>query len=97
MHVCAYTEAWFQWDPRKARSNLAKHKVSFSDAVGVFEDQQALTVNDPHPAEERYVTLGLDFIGRLPVVSWTLRADDIRLISAQAATRRERTDYERNG
>jgi len=28
----------FEWDPRKAAANLAKHAVSFEDAATVFGD-----------------------------------------------------------
>ena len=86
----------FQWDPRKAKINRAKHKVSFADALGVFEDPRAITIDDPHLDEDRYVTIGLDPLGRLLVVSWTSRNSEIRLISARLAMRRERLDYERN-
>jgi uncharacterized DUF497 family protein len=41
----------FQWDPRKAASNLDKHGVDFGDAVAVFEDPRALTMPDPHPTK----------------------------------------------
>jgi uncharacterized protein len=40
------------------------------------------------------VTLAVDLLGRVLVVVWTLRRDDIRLISARKATRRERLQYE---
>jgi len=85
----------FQWDPRKASANLRKHRVDFADAVGVFEDPRALTMEDLYPEEERFLTLGLDFLGRVLLVVWTWRGDDIRLISARGATRRERRQYER--
>jgi uncharacterized protein len=83
----------FQWDPRKARANVAKHGVAFADAVGVFEDPGAVTIDDPHPDEQRFVTMGLDFLGRLLVVCWTLRDDDIRVFSARTATAVERATY----
>jgi uncharacterized protein len=85
----------FQWDPRKARSNRAKHKVAFADAIGVFDDPRAITIDDPHPDEERFVTIGLDPFGRLLVVCWTLRAGQARLISARPAVQRECREYER--
>jgi len=84
----------FQWDPVKARRNLRKHGVDFADAVGVFEDAEALTALDPHGSEERFVTLGLDLLVRIVVVSWTWRGTDIRLISARRATPRERRQYQ---
>ncbi|MDX2060831.1 MAG: BrnT family toxin [Gemmatimonadales bacterium] len=84
----------FQWDPAKARANRRKHGVGFPDAVGAFEDPLAWTSEDPYPIEDRFVTVGLDFLGRLVLVSWTWRGDDIRLISARLATPRERRQYE---
>jgi len=85
----------FQWDPDKARANLRKHRVDFADAIGVFEDPRALTRDDPHPREERAVTLGLDLLGRLLVVSWTWRDEDIRIISARPASRSETRQYQK--
>jgi uncharacterized DUF497 family protein len=34
--------------------------VRFADAVSVFGDEQALTIHDSHPDEERFVTIGMD-------------------------------------
>ena len=95
MHSNAYTSfVSYQWDPAKARANRAKHGVSFADAVGVFEDPRAVTIDDPHPDEDRYVTIGVDFLARVLVVSWTWRDEEVRLISARRATRKESRDYE---
>ena len=95
MHSNAYTFlVSYQWDPAKARANLAKHAVDFADAVGVFEDPRAVTLDDPHSDEDRYVTIVLDFLDRVLVVSWTWRDEDVRLISARRATRKECRDYE---
>ncbi len=38
----------YEWDPNKARSNLKKHGVRFSDAVGVFDDENAITIEDEY-------------------------------------------------
>jgi hypothetical protein len=38
-----YTECVFEWEPRKAEANAAKHGVSFDDAVTVFLDANAWT------------------------------------------------------
>ena len=84
----------FQWDPSKAALNRRKHRVDFADAVGVFEDPHAITLDDPHPKEPRYVTMGVDTLGRVLVVSWTGRGESIRLISARPASPRERLLYE---
>jgi uncharacterized DUF497 family protein len=84
----------FQWDRDKARDNLRKHRVDFADAATVFEDPQALTRDDPHPREERFVTLGMDALGRLLVVCWSSRDDEFRIISARRANRAETLQYQ---
>ena len=69
----------FDWDVRKARSNVAKHGVSFEEASTVFGDLLALTIYDPLHSEEedRFVTLGESEKRRLIVVSFTDRDDAI--------------------
>ena len=85
----------YQWDPEKAASNLEKHGVDFADAVGIFEDEWALTVKDEVvEGEQRFATLGTDFLERVLVVVYTHRGGEIRLISARRATRKERRTYE---
>jgi len=42
----------YEWDPNKAKSNFKKHGVKFADAVGVFEDENAITIQDDHKSEE---------------------------------------------
>ena len=83
----------FEWDPSKAEANRQRHGVDFADAVGAFEDPLALTQPDPYPTEERFVTLGRDFLNRLVLVVWTRRGDNIRLISAREPIPRERRQY----
>jgi uncharacterized DUF497 family protein len=51
----------YQWDNNKTKSNLIVHGVDFADAVGIFEDLNALTIDDPHPYEQRFISIGLDF------------------------------------
>lgn len=53
-------ELYFEWDPKKATSNIAKHGVTFEAAKSVFYDPEALIIPDPdHSAvEERFVMMG---------------------------------------
>lgn len=84
-----------EWDPRKARLNAHKHGIQFADAVAALEDERALTMADLSSGqEERWVTTGLDALGRVIVVVYTWRGQRVRLISARAATPRERRLYE---
>ncbi|HVY94621.1 MAG TPA: BrnT family toxin [Bryobacteraceae bacterium] len=89
----------FEWDEEKARRNLRKHGVAFDEAVTVFDDEMAATIDDPdHSTEERrFVTIGWSDRSRLLVVCHCDRPDRIRLISARAANRRERRYQEEAG
>jgi len=85
----------FQSDSPKAASNLKKHGVSFADAEGVFYDPLAIHALDPDSEdEERFVAVGLGSAGTILVVVYTLRGEEIRLISARRATRHEVKSYE---
>lgn len=84
----------YQWDKKKAQVSRRKHGVSFADAVAVFEDDWAITIPDDYPDEDRFVTIGRDMLGRILVVVYAWRGDNIRIISARKATRREREQYE---
>ena len=84
----------YEWDERKVRGNLEKHGVDFADAVGVLEDELALTIPDEEAAERRFITIGEDSLRRVLVVVFTERAGRIRIISARKATRLERQQYE---
>jgi uncharacterized protein len=89
----------FEWDPRKAEANAAKHGVTFDDAVTVFLDPNALDGPDlqPSSAESRFRRLGRSADGQVFMVAYTLRrsgdAEAIRIISARRASRRERKAY----
>jgi uncharacterized protein len=90
-HVCMRAV----WDPDKAKANLEKHGVRFSDAELVLYDPYAVTVEDSAvQGEQRYLSVGLDAVGRILVVVYTYRGENVRLISARPATRRERQQYE---
>jgi len=86
----------FEWDPKKAAANLRKHGVSFEEAATIFGDELSLTIPDPvhSTEEERWVTVGRSRHDRTVVVVHTERREAIRIISARAATARERKSYE---
>ena len=83
----------FEWDAKKASSNLKKHRVSFDEAVTVFYDPMAATFGDPDHSwdETRLVTVGYSAQDLLLVVCHVERGDAVRLINinARRATKRE--------
>ena len=95
MYKCAYNISMvYQWDREKAIANLSKHAIDFADAVSIFGDDLAVTITDERFEEERFITIGMDALGRVLVVVYTWRGNEIRLISARKAMRHERTQYE---
>jgi len=85
----------YEWDPAKALTNCVRHGVQFAEAAAVLEDELALTIRDPFSEdEERWITLGRNEAGRILVVIYAWRGDNVRLISARPATPREKNQYE---
>jgi len=86
----------FEWSPKKAAANVAKHKVSFDEASSVFDDPLAITIDDPDSStdENRLLTKGMSQRSKLLVVAHTYEAGVVRVISARRATENERSQYE---
>jgi hypothetical protein len=85
-----------EWDDKKAKANQEKHGISFEEARTVFDDPLYVDFHDPDHSydEHRYIIIGQSEQGRLLLVSYTERGDDIRLISSREVTPAERKDYE---
>jgi hypothetical protein len=90
------TESGFEWDLEKSERNKQKHGVTFEEAATVFLDHLALTIPDQFHStdEERFLMLGESDRRRLLVVAHVERGENIRIISARIATKRERQNYE---
>ena len=88
----------FEWDPKKAETNLKKHGVSFEEGSTAFKDPLSLTIDDPlHSSdEERLILIGMSYNNRMLVIVHTEIRDNIRIISARKATKKERNYYETN-
>lgn len=86
----------FEWDPNKAALNLERHDVSFSEAATVFDDPLSVAVLDPDHSfeEQRFIIVGSSHRGRLLIVAYTERGENIRIITARELTRKEREAYE---
>ena len=87
----------FEWDSEKNKANIKKHRLSFSDAIGIFADPDRVEFFDEeHSTEDecRYLTLG-----RLPgkvIIALVVSTDKdgrTRIISARYASEREEIIY----
>ena len=86
----------FEWDDKKAETNLQKHAISFEEASTAFGDDLSLTIEDPlHSQDEnRYILIGQSIRARTFVVEKKEKTNSIRIISARKATKKERKFYE---
>jgi len=91
----------YEWDKRKAKINLAKHKVSFEEGETIFNDPLLVTYPDElhSEKEDRLISMGMSKNKRLLLVAHVelLETTDsilIRLISCRKATSPERRHYE---
>lgn len=86
----------FQYDSRKAAANLRKHKVSFQEAMTVFNDPLSSTLPDDQHSEDesRWIVIGRSSRQRILFVVYTETNSGIRLIGARAATAAEIQQYE---
>jgi uncharacterized DUF497 family protein len=84
----------FEWDPRKAKANEAKHGVDFELAKDVFRDPACLSsLDETSEDEERWRIIG-SAGGKVLLVVFTERNGDvIRIISAREASNREEREY----
>jgi uncharacterized DUF497 family protein len=85
----------FEWDPIKARQTFESMEFS-SQKRSVFSDDYAITITDDESDlnELRFVTLGVGIKGRVLVVVYCFRGENIRIISARTAGRLELEKYE---
>lgn len=83
------------WDPLKADINFKKHGISFEEAATVIQSAMTVTIEDASTDEQRFVTIGMSIKLRVIMVVHTYRDDEeIRIISARKATKKEQAVYE---
>jgi uncharacterized protein len=83
----------FECDKRKARTNHTKHGVRFTDAARAFNSAYSLTRRSPLSAdqnEERNISITTLATGRVVVIVWTSRQENVRLISVRHARKSEK-------
>ena len=86
----------FEWDKNNREKNWEKHGVSPSECEEMFFNMPLVLQQDPTHShkEPRYYALGQTALGRRLFVSFTIRKDKIRVISARDMSKKERRIYE---
>lgn len=85
----------FEWDDSKYQSNIEKHHIDFVFATEVFSDPFAIETTRIINGEERIQIIG-KIESFIVSVAYTIRKNNIRLISARIASKKERLIYEQN-
>jgi uncharacterized protein len=87
----------FEWNIAKSEANLEKHGVSFAEAEFAFEDFYAVEEFDEEHStaeEQRFKMLAMAK-EKFLVVSYTMRGENYRIISARKAEKDEQEFYEK--
>jgi len=88
----------FEWDSGNERKSLDKHSVTRLEAEEVFFNVPILLLDDPKHSESepRFHALGKTDAGHLLHITFTIRANKLRLISARPMHKKEKNVYENN-
>jgi len=84
----------FEWDENKNVENFKKHRVKFEEAAKAFADKNAVELFDELNSESeiRFQIIALS-PARLLLVSFTIREEKIRIISARKADAKQTKIY----
>ena len=87
----------FDWDEGNLEKNWIKHKVLFKEAEEIFYNKPLKFFPDisQNGIEERFLALGRTNLDRKLTIIFTIRREEIRIISARAQSRKERSEYEK--
>jgi hypothetical protein len=86
-------EQEFEWDQNKNNANIEKHGVDFNYIIKIFAIYRIYEQDIRKDyGEARYNTTG-ELEGRVYTISYTLREENIRIISARKAHENERRKY----
>lgn len=85
----------FECDKNKARINLKKHKLRFTEGCRVFEGHTLTAPGNKGPtgSEVRFFTMGSLPGGLTLVIVWTQRGGNVRVISVRKASKKEREQF----
>jgi hypothetical protein len=85
------------WDETKRQSNIEKHGLDFLDAALMYENPDRCTYLSGRPDESRRLDRALVRVhGRVVALIYTLRGEDVRIISFRVAPREERKRHEQD-
>ena len=87
----------FDWDKGNINKNLKKHNVTNQEAEETFSNEPFIVSEDIKHSqkEKRFQALGKTNKAKLLFISFTVRNDKVRIISARNMSKKERREYEK--
>ena len=97
MHSILANCEGFEWDKGNAFKNWLKHGVAQGETEEVFLHEPLLLFEDEKHSdhEDRFLAFGRTDAGRQLVIAFTIRKNQIRIISARNMNKKERGAYEK--
>ena len=85
----------FEWGPKKRAETIAERRIDFVDMIPAFADPNRMVVEDRRNnyGEVRFNTIAR-CDGLLYHITYTMRGEAIRIISARRANRKETRHYD---
>jgi uncharacterized protein len=83
----------FEYDPKKSEANKAKHGIDFEKAQPLWSDEKAVEAKAISRTEPRSLRVAM-LNGKLWSAFFTIRNDNIRIISVRRARRNEERLYD---
>jgi uncharacterized DUF497 family protein len=84
----------YEWDESKREANLKKHRLDFRDAYWVYDHPGKVTYRIERRTEVRFQDIALvEVAGSILSLVYTMRGQNVRVISFRFASRRERRIY----
>jgi len=87
----------FEWDKGNVDKNFRKHKVTNQEAEEIFSSEPVFLFEDEKHtllSEERYMIWGETKKARKLAIIFTVRNNNVRIISVRDMNKKERRDYE---
>ena len=83
----------YEYDNNKSLSNKQKHGIDFEEAKLLWNDDRMVEILTSYEGEERFINIGRINVKFYTVVT-TIRKENIRIISARRARKKEIEIYE---
>jgi hypothetical protein len=84
----------FEWDDNKSRTNKEKHGIDFETSKNLWLDENRIEIQASHPIEDRNIIIG-KINKKLYTGIYTVRGNNIRIISVRRARKKEAFLYEK--